>query len=640
MPEEFDGNEFPSPAPSKLPGQLSFGWELDDDDDIPTPTAPKSSVAPGSGRSNVDDSEVSTQLAKKKRHKHTKQAVPALESNAPVAESPDASTEVVILKTSFGEIVIEDDPSLDLPAVGATNGRKGKKKKVAALEGMKSAGKKAKKKRKVEFRAGKSAVSVESDEAVKTEKAEPSNEQSPDTDATETEAADQLISTEVPLDEQPVFAAESLVTVSSVGDSDPAEVAASAAEPAEVSAEVLSQTEQGAVTSDTDDSITVKKSHGATKSKARRKRPSGISPAVEETEPRLITEQHTVKSNKPIKRSPSANPDRNYAETMEYIPLKWGARLPQVGFGFWKVDKDKTADVCYQAIKVGYRHLDCACDYGNEVEVGQGIAAAINDGLCEREDLWVTSKLWNTYHAAEHVRPAFERSLNDLGLDYLDLYLIHFPLAQKFVPFETRYPPGWFTDPDAANPIVEEAKISIRETWHAMEELAKEGMIKQIGVCNFTTGLLRDLLSYCHIRPTVTQVETHPQLTQQRLLRYCQQERIAYTAFSPLGAQSYFSLGMADPAESVLGNSIVADIAETVGKTPAQVVLRWGVQRGTSVIPKTSSVARMRENINIFDFELTLEQMAAIDSLDQHRRFNDPGHFGEAAFNTFLPIYD
>ena len=325
---------------------------------------------------------------------------------------------------------------------------------------------------------------------------------------------------------------------------------------------------------------------------------------------------------------------------MEYLPLKWGAKLAQVGFGFWKVDKDQTADVCYQAIKTGYRHLDCACDYGNEVEVGQGIAAAISDGLCEREDLWVTSKLWNTYHAAEHVRPAFERSLNDLGLDYLDLYLIHFPLAQKFVPFEKRYPPGWFTNPDAANPVVEEAKISIRETWQAMEELAKEGLVKQIGVCNFTTGLLRDLLSYCHIRPTVIQVETHPQLTQQRLLRYCQQERIAYTAFSPLGAQSYFSLGMADPAESVLGHPIVAEIAGSVGKTAAQVVLRWGVQRGTAVIPKTSSVERMRENINIFDFELTSQQMAAIDSLDQHRRYNDPGHFGEAAFNTFLPIYD
>lgn len=325
---------------------------------------------------------------------------------------------------------------------------------------------------------------------------------------------------------------------------------------------------------------------------------------------------------------------------MEYFSLKWGARLAKVGFGFWKVEKDQTARVCREAIEVGYRHLDCACDYGNEAEVGQGIASAVRDGLVEREDLWVTSKLWNTYHAAEHVRPACERSLRDLGLDYLDLYLIHFPLATRFVPFEKRYPPGWFTDPDDPRPCVEEVRVSIQETWQAMEELAISGLVKQIGVCNFGTSLLRDLLSYAHIRPAVLQVETHPYLTQPRLLRYCQQERIACTAFSPLGAQSYFSLGMADPAEAVLEHPVVTRIAREVARTPAQVVLRWGIQRGTAVIPKTSRRQRMEENIRIFDFTLSDEQMQAISALDQGRRFNDPGWFGEAAFNTFLPIYE
>lgn len=325
---------------------------------------------------------------------------------------------------------------------------------------------------------------------------------------------------------------------------------------------------------------------------------------------------------------------------MEFLSLKWGAKLPKVGFGFWKVEKERTAQVCRQAIEVGYRHLDCACDYGNEREVGQGIASAIRNGLVEREDLWVTSKLWNTYHAAEHVRPACERSLQDLGLDYLDLYLIHFPIASKFVPFEKNYPPGWFTDPQARNPCVEEVRVPIRETWQALEELARTGIVKQIGVCNFGTSLLRDLLSYAHIRPAVLQIETHPYLTQQKLLRYCQQERIACTAFSPLGAQSYFSLGMADPSEAVLANPVVTDIARTVARTPAQVVLRWGIQRGTSVIPKTTSPTRMVENLDVFDFHLSDDQMLAISALDQGRRFNDPGHFGEAAFNTFLPIYE
>jgi len=320
--------------------------------------------------------------------------------------------------------------------------------------------------------------------------------------------------------------------------------------------------------------------------------------------------------------------------------MKWGARFPKMGFGFWKVDQDKTADVCRSAIEIGYRHLDCACDYGNEVEVGQGIKAAVRDGLCDRDDLWVTSKLWNTYHSPEHVRQACEKSLDDLQLDYLDLYLIHFPIAQRFVPFEKRYPPGWFFDPDADHPIIEEARVPVSETWQAMEELAKSGLVRNIGICNFGTSQIRDLLSYAKIRPAVLQVETHPYLTQEKLLRYCNQEKIAYTAFSPLGAQSYFSLGMADPSEAVMEHKVVKDIAKATGKTAAQVLLRWGVQRGTAVIPKTSRKARMIENISVFDFALTADQMLAIDSLNQGRRFNDPGNFAEAAFNTFLPIYE
>ena len=333
-------------------------------------------------------------------------------------------------------------------------------------------------------------------------------------------------------------------------------------------------------------------------------------------------------------------PAAGFADQVDCFNMKWGARFPKVGFGFWKVDKDKTAEVCRTAIEVGYRHLDCACDYGNEVEVGQGIASAISDGVCDREDLWVTSKLWNTYHAADHVRIACERSLEDLGLDYLDLYLIHFPIAQRFVPFEKSYTPGWLFDPDAKNPTIEEARVPVSETWQAMEELAKSGLVRNIGICNFGTSQIRDLLTYAHIRPAVLQVETHPYLTQEKLLRYCQQEKITYTAFSPLGAQSYFSLGMADPSEAVMEHPVVREVANATGKTVAQVLLRWGVQRGTAVIPKTSSKQRMIENINVFNFELSDAQMAAISALDQNRRFNDPGHFGEAAFNTFLPIYE
>lgn len=353
-----------------------------------------------------------------------------------------------------------------------------------------------------------------------------------------------------------------------------------------------------------------------------------------------VPKQVNAPKTKTIAEPQAAPETESYAGAVDYLPLKWGAKLPSVGFGFWKVEKDQTAQVCYDAIQVGYRHLDCACDYGNEEEVGQGIQRAISDGLVDREDLWVTSKLWNTYHAAEHVRMACEKSLTDLQLDYLDLYLIHFPLAQRYVPIETRYPPGWFFDPDVANPVVEEARVPVQETWQALEELTKEGLVRNIGICNFGTSQIRDLLTYAHIRPAVLQVETHPRLTQPKLLRYCQQEKIAYTAFSPLGAQSYYSLNMADPSESLLEHAVVKEIADQVERTAAQVLLRWGVQRGTAVIPKTSSKERMVENIRIFDFELSAEQIRQLDALDEGRRFNDPGDFGEAAFNTYLPIYE
>ena len=325
---------------------------------------------------------------------------------------------------------------------------------------------------------------------------------------------------------------------------------------------------------------------------------------------------------------------------MNQIKLASGRTLDSIGLGLWKIENEKTAEVVRSAIEVGYRHFDAACDYGNEVEAGQGIASAINDGLVKREDLWITSKLWNTYHRPEHVRAACEKTLHDLGLDYLCLYLIHFPIAQKFVDFDTRYPPGWFHHPEDANPRIEEDRVPIIETWQAMEELVQAGLVKEIGACNFGVSLLRDLINQTDTKPAMLQIEMHPYLTQQKLLRYCQEQDIAVTAFSPLGAQSYFQLNMAEQDESLLNHSQIQSIASAHSRTEAQVLLRWGVQRGTAVVPKTSNLDRLKENLAIFDFSLSDEEMSAIDSLDRHRRFNDPGDFGEAAFNTFFPIYE
>lgn len=314
--------------------------------------------------------------------------------------------------------------------------------------------------------------------------------------------------------------------------------------------------------------------------------------------------------------------------------------IPPVGFGLWKIAREDTANAVFEAIRAGYRHFDSAADYGNEAETGEGIARAIAEGLVTREELWITSKLWNTFHAPEHVEEACRKSLTDLKVECLDLYLIHFPIALEYVPIEERYPPEWLFHPEDAEPEMRPAKVPLYQTWHGMEALVEKGLTNRIGVCNYTTGLIHDLMTYATILPTHLQIESHPYLTQEKLIRCANGYGIDVTAFSPLGAQSYFELNMAEAGDSLLGAAPVMVAAQAHGKTPAQVLLKWGVQRGTSIIPKTTKPERMRENLAIDDFELSSVEMMAINSLNQDRRFNDPGVFAEGAFGRFHPIYD
>jgi D-xylose reductase len=225
-------------------------------------------------------------------------------------------------------------------------------------------------------------------------------------------------------------------------------------------------------------------------------------------------------------------------------------------------------------------------------------------------------------------------------LDYLDLYLIHFPIALEHVPPDVRYPAGWLHDPAAAEPKMKPARVPIAETWHAMVGLVESGLVRNIGVCNFGVSLIRDLLSYAEIPPAVLQVELHPHLTQERLVRFCQEEGITVTGFSPFGASSYIPIAMARSSESLLEDETVQAIAGEHARSPAQILLRWGIQRGTAVIPKTSHPERLAENLKLFDFELTRKQMRTLNKLNRDRRYNDPGFFCEAGFNTFFPIYE
>lgn len=314
--------------------------------------------------------------------------------------------------------------------------------------------------------------------------------------------------------------------------------------------------------------------------------------------------------------------------------------MPQIGFGLWKIPREDTAASVVEAVRAGYRHFDSAADYANEAETGEGLAQAIAEGLVTRDELWVTSKLWNTFHSADHVEEACRKTLSDLGLEQLDLYLIHFPIALEYVPIAERYPPEWLANPDAAQPEMRRANVPLHETWAAMEALVDKGLTRRIGICNYNSALIHDLMTYARIKPAMLQIEAHPYLTQEKLIRCAGDYGIDVTAFSPLGAQSYFELNMAQAEESLLGAAAVMVAAQAHGKTPAQVLLRWGVQRGTAIIPKTTKPERMRENLAIDDFALSAVEMAAINSLNQNRRFNDPGVFAEAAFGKFHPIYD
>jgi D-xylose reductase len=314
--------------------------------------------------------------------------------------------------------------------------------------------------------------------------------------------------------------------------------------------------------------------------------------------------------------------------------------MPTIGLGLWKLPEQSVTSTVVDAVAAGYRHLDSAADYGNESAVGEGLRQVLKTMDVTRDDLWVTSKLWNTFHRPQHVRAACERSLKDLGLDCLDLYLIHFPIARKYVDFSERYPPEWIYDPEAEKPRMEPDLVPIAETWGAMEDLVEAGLVKEIGVCNFNTGLLHDLIASARRKPALLQIESHPYLTQERLIRLAQQYEMAVTAFSPLGSLSYLELGMAEAQECLLDEPVICAAANRLQRSSAQILLRWGLQRGTAVIPKSSQLKRLRENIDVFDFSLSDAEMNAISALNRNRRFNDPGLFCDEAFGSFFPIYD
>jgi len=280
------------------------------------------------------------------------------------------------------------------------------------------------------------------------------------------------------------------------------------------------------------------------------------------------------------------------------------------------------ADTVYNAIKAGYRLFDGAGDYGNEKEAGEGVRRALSDGLVKREELFITSKLWNTFHAKEHVHALAKKQLGLWGLDYFDLFLVHFPIALKYVDPAERYPPEWF-GADGKTVFLQDTPM--QETWTAMEALVDNGQAKNIGISNCQGSLILDILRYARIKPQVLQIELHPYLTQDALVDLAKELGIAITAYSSFGPQSYIELSMDRGASSLLGHNVITSLSSQYKKTPAQVLLRWATQRGIAVVPKSNNHQRLVENLDSESFDLKPDEIKSISSLNCNLRMNDPG---------------
>lgn len=296
---------------------------------------------------------------------------------------------------------------------------------------------------------------------------------------------------------------------------------------------------------------------------------------------------------------------------MKYLNFRNGDKMPAIGLGTWKSEPGVVYKAVREAIGIGYRHFDCAHIYGNEAEIGSALTDAINAGDVKRDDLWITSKLWNNSHRKDQVEPALKVTLRNLQLDYLDLYLIHWPVAlQEGIGFPAK--------PDDFVPI---EKIPLTETWAGMEAVAKKGLARHIGVSNFSIRNLEAISKGASILPEANQLELHPYLRQHELVTYCKHNGIVVTAYSPLGSPDRPARLIKEGDPAILENDVVKSIATAKGCSPAQVLLSWALTRNTAAIPKSVNPKRLKENLDAAAIPLSQEEMIRVDGLDLNFRY-------------------
>ena len=298
---------------------------------------------------------------------------------------------------------------------------------------------------------------------------------------------------------------------------------------------------------------------------------------------------------------------------MKHYALAGGGRMPALGLGTWKSAKGEVGPVIREAIRQGYRHFDCARAYMNEDEIGESLQAAMRDGEVAREELFITSKLWNDCHREADVRPALEKTLADLRLDRLDLYLMHWPVALR--------PGVWF--PESPSDLLGLDEVPLVETWRAMEDCQRAGLVSDIGVSNFSARRVEELSEDAEIPISVNQVELHPYLAQDDLVTRCAARGVHCTAYSPLGSPDRPAALRKSGDPDLLTHPVIGAVAEEAGASPAQVLLAWALQRGTSVIPKSVNPERMAQNLAAAELMLSDAQMDAVAAIDAGYRYID-----------------